>query len=59
MVAVGVSSCHIIYISVLTRWVICSLAESSLGGFTIVLAVGLEIVSLWKTWKPISNIAVP
>jgi hypothetical protein len=37
---------------------ICSLAESSLGSFIIVLAVGREIISLCKTWKPISNIAV-
>ena len=37
---------------------ICSLAEFGLDGFKIVLAVGLDIVSLCKTWKPISNIAV-
>ena len=37
---------------------ICSLAKSGLGGFTIILAVGLKIVSLCKTWKPISSIAV-
>lgn len=37
---------------------ICSLAESGLDCFTIVLAEGREIVSLCKTWKPISNIAV-
>jgi hypothetical protein len=37
---------------------ISSLDESGLDGFTIILAVGLQIVSLCKTWKPISNMAV-
>lgn len=37
---------------------ICSLTISGLGSFTISLALGFEIVSLRKIWKPISNVPV-
>lgn len=38
--------------------VICTLATSGLRNFTITLALGSEIVSVSKIWKPISNISV-
>jgi hypothetical protein len=50
----------VIYSTVLVWRVrmICSLAEHGLGSFTHPLALGFEIGSLFKTWKPISDVTV-